>query len=66
MNARRTLALRRDALTALDDGDLSGVVAGAAPDLVTSPLRDCVVSRLSPATCSGPPGSTQCPERIAP
>lgn len=63
MNARRSLALRRDTLTALEAGDLSGVVGAAPEQAVTSPLRECVVSRLSPATCSGPPGSTQCPER---
>lgn len=60
MNARRRLALRRDTLTSLDANALGGVVGAAA---VTTPFRECVVSRLSPATCSGPPGSTQCPER---
>ena len=61
MTARRTLALRRELLTELGEGDLS-VVLGAALALPTEPFQICVISRISPVACGGPPGSSHCPQ----
>lgn len=40
---KRTLSLKREALTELAVGDLAAVVAGEAPSGYTCPVRDCLL-----------------------